>query len=234
MMFDSTVALMRATALHAALLSDGAEIPAVPFWRARCNTLVETLRQEMEDRSFPVTDIQEVCLAQCALLDELTLHALPSRQQEEWLRDTLQMRFHGVRDGAERVWERIDALVDGGHQDVSRLEFYSVLLELGFNGRREDSIAFRERVKWALNRHRRDEAVSSVPGSPEAAMTLANSRRQFGISRVSRARKTVLGVIAGLIAMASLWTAFDAALDAAIRRLPQTSATQSDPTERSQ
>ncbi|MGF6384744.1 DotU family type IV/VI secretion system protein [Paraburkholderia atlantica] len=227
MMFDSTVALMRATALHAALLSDGAQMPAIPFWRARCSTLVETLQQQMQDRNFPATDIEEVSLAQCVLLDELTLHALPSNQHEEWLRDTLQRRFHGVRDGPALVWERIETVVDGGGRDLACLEFYSMLLGLGFDGGRRDANAYLERAKSAANSHRCDTAVLSTSDVPDTAMTLSNSIRPSDRSRIPHLRRTVAGFIAGAIAVASLWAALDLGLDAAIRGLPQPSSQQS-------
>ncbi|MGF6969939.1 type VI secretion system protein ImpK [Paraburkholderia sp. WC7.3g] len=235
-MSDSTAALMRPTALHAALLSNGAEIPAIPFWRARCGTLVETLQQEMQDRTFPATDIQEVSLAQCVLLDELTLHALPSRQHEEWLRDPLQMRFHRVRDGAARVWERIDAVMDGGHQDLARLKFYSMLLGLGFDGGREDANEHLERAKSALNRHTRDKAVLSKSDSSQTAMIRTSSLRPPCMSRISRISTITGAAVAGAIAVASLWAAFDLSPEVQTRRLPQTSSQQSNPgqTERSQ
>ncbi|MEM5296708.1 DotU family type IV/VI secretion system protein [Burkholderia sp. JPY481] len=227
MMFDSTVALMRATALHAALLSDGAQMPAIPFWRARCSTLVETLQQEMQDRNFPPTDIQEVSLAQCVLLDELTLHALPSNQHEEWLHDSLEMRFHRVRDGAALVWDRIEAVVDGGGRDLAGLEFYSMLLGLGFDGGRGDANAYLERAKSALNWRRCDTAVLSTPYAPETAMSPSNSLRPANRSRISLSRRTAGGLIAGAIAVASLWAALGVSLDIAIRDLPETSSRQS-------
>ncbi|MCC8402589.1 DotU family type IV/VI secretion system protein [Paraburkholderia sp. MMS20-SJTN17] len=226
------VALMRSTALHAALLSGGAEIPAIAFWRARCSTLVGTLQQDMQDRNLPATDIREFSLAQCVLLDELTLHALPSRQHEEWLADPLQTRFHGVRDGAARVWERIDAVVNDNRQDVARFEFYSVLLELGFDGGRANATTCLERLKSALNSHRRGIAVLSLPAPGETTVTLTNSPRRPLMRRISCIRGTACGVIAGAIAVASLWTALDLGLDAAIRCSAQTPATQSIPIQR--
>ncbi|MBB5508817.1 DotU family type IV/VI secretion system protein [Paraburkholderia atlantica] len=226
-MFDSIVALMRATALHAALLSDGAEMPAIPFWRARCSNLVETLQQQMQDRSFPATDIKEVSLAQCVLLDELTLHALPSKQHEEWLRDPLQKRFHGVRDGAALVWERIEAVVNGGGRDLAWLEFYSVLLGLGFDGGRGDTNAYLKRAKSTSNSHRCDTAVLSISDVPDTAMTLSNSIRPSDRSHVPHLRRTVAGFIVGAIAVASLWAVLGLSRDAAIPGLPQSSSQQS-------
>jgi type VI secretion system protein ImpK len=236
-MFDSMVALMRPTALHAALLSDGAQIPAIQFWRARCGTLAQTLQQEMQDRSFSATDIQEISLAQCVLLDELTLHALPSRQHEDWLRDPLQRRFHGVSDGAARVWARIEASVDGGHPDHSRLEFYGILLGMGFDGGRDDATAYLDRVKSALNWHRHDDAALSPPDSPAPVMTLASPLPPPRLTRLRRSPGGVIaGVVAGAIVVASLWTVLDRGLDATARGLSRAPATQGNPiqTERSQ
>ncbi|WP_233837986.1 DotU family type IV/VI secretion system protein [Paraburkholderia sp. ZP32-5] len=165
-MSDSIATLVRATALCAALLRGGAEIPAIHIWRARCSALVETLRQAMQDAQYPAALIDEASLAQSVLLDELTLRALPLAQHTEWSRESLQMRFHRVRDGASRVWERIDALLDKRHHDQAALELYGILLELGFSGGRADADACRRRVKLA---------VSRLPGSDTSAPVLAKN-----------------------------------------------------------
>lgn len=129
MMSDSTVTFLRPTVLHAALLRGGAELPAIHLWRARCATLVETLRQDMEDGGYPATDIDEVSLVQCVLLDELTLRALRPQQQGEWLRETLQARFHGLHDSVVNVRARIDEVLRGERHNRAALELYGALLE---------------------------------------------------------------------------------------------------------
>src|SRR5579863_1338259 len=91
--------LLRDTALHVALLSSGAQIPATHSWRARCVALVEDLRQSMRDAGYLDAEIDEVSLAQCTLLDDVTLRALSAAQRGDWSRESLQVRFHDTQDG---------------------------------------------------------------------------------------------------------------------------------------
>ncbi|HEY2021842.1 DotU family type IV/VI secretion system protein [Paraburkholderia sp.] len=205
-MSNPIATLMRPTALHAALLLGGAEIPALHVWRARCSALVETLRQAMEDVQCPAACIDEVSLAQSVLLDELTLRALPRSQHGEWSRESLQMRFHGLSDGASRVWQCIDALLDNGRHDRAALELYGVLLALGFCGGRTDADACRRRVKLAVS-----GPVFGWGAAPVAAATIVsppqrpdNSYARL-IPRVSRTRLIVIGsIVAAIAILASL------------------------------
>jgi type VI secretion system protein ImpK len=223
MMSDSIATLMRATALYAALLRGGAEIPPVHVWRARCSALVETLRQAMQDVQCPAAYIDEVSLAQSVLLDELTLRALPLTQQGEWARESLQMRFHGLRDGASRVWERIDALLDHGRHDRAALELYGILLELGFSGGRADADACRRRVKLAVRRLAYGEGAAPVPATSIVSPPRVSDRsRARSMSSASRPRWIVIGsIVAAMAVLASLWIVFNASLHPMIDRLPR-------------
>jgi len=227
MMFESPATLMRATALHAALLRDGAEIHAIHFWRARCSALIETLQQQMQDAKYPRANIDEVSLAQSILLDELTLRTLPHERRDEWLREPLQMRFHGLHDGAERVWKRIDALLAGSHQDHDALELYGVVLELGFDGGRADADACRQRVKSVLNRVARGHANQPTFVSTKTADNLVSVISS--LPRTSHrpwSAKGLIVTIVAIIAIASLWIAFDVHLDAVVGRLSGASISQ--------
>ncbi|MCC8395680.1 DotU family type IV/VI secretion system protein [Paraburkholderia sp. MMS20-SJTR3] len=208
---------LRATALHAELLGCGAAIPDIHSWRARCGTLVETLRDDLRDASCPPARIDEISLAQCVLLDELTLRVLPLRQQHEWLRESLQMRFHRVSDGAVRVRARIDALLATGRQDAGLLELYGIVLELGFDGDRESAGACLQRVKSAL-----DRLAPAEPASSGAIQTTSTGAAK-GATASSRAELTrwIAGVVmVAAVAIGTLWIAFDASLRSAIGRLP--------------
>jgi len=221
-MSDSIATLMRATALHAALLRGGAEIPATHVWRARCSALVEQLRQAMQDAQYPAACIEEVSLAQSVLLDELTVRTLPLPQHREWARESLQMRFHGLREGASRIWERIDALLDNRRHDRVALELYGILLELGFAGGRADADAYRRRMKSAMSRLAcGDEAAPIAATSNVSPPRVSDVSRARLISSTSRSPWIVVGsIVAAMAVLASLWMMFKASPHAAIDRLP--------------
>jgi|GEM_PF-3577944 len=219
-MSDSIATLMRATALHAALLRGGAQIPAIHDWRARCSGLVETLRQVMREAGYPEARIDEVSLAQSVLLDELTLRVLPVTQHDEWSRESLQMRFHGLRDGASRVWARIDTLPGTGRHDRAALQLYGILLELGFSGGRADADACRRRVKSAVNRPVCGGKATPVAATnPALPARLSDTSGARLISNTSHSRWIVIGsIVAAISVLASLWIVFNPDARATIDR----------------
>ncbi len=179
----------------------------------------------MKDGGYASRDITEASLAQCFLLDELTLRALPPAQQDEWLRETLQARFHGLHDGAVNVRERIDEVLRGERHGHGALEFYSVLLEVGFDGGLKDATVCRERVGLALKRPGNVAAPKSSTSPAEyGRAAIASNSRKDSVSR-QRTRWIAAGAVV-VAAILSLWTAFDRSLNAAIDRLPQTPISQ--------
>jgi type VI secretion system protein ImpK len=222
MISDSPVTLLRATALHVALLSSGASIPAVHLWRARCITLVEELRQAMQDAESPKTDLDEASLAQCVLLDELTLRVLPSASHGEWLREPLQVRFHGVQDGDKRVWERIDSSLRNGRQDRSALELYGIVLDLGFDGGRDNTDAYRLRVRSMLDHGARSDDRKSGHVPVNSATTTVNpcppSHTSFAPG-TSYMRRLACCAIVVAVAVALLWLASDFSPTTAVEHL---------------
>lgn len=92
--------LLRDTVLHLALIADGAGLPAPHCWRARCITLVDELTAAMRDAGYSDALIDEVGFAQCVLLDDATLRALPPERRNDWSRALLQARY---QDNADRV-----------------------------------------------------------------------------------------------------------------------------------
>ncbi|SMG54122.1 type VI secretion system protein ImpK [Paraburkholderia susongensis] len=180
----------------------------------------------MHDAGYPPSDADEISLAQSVLLDELTLQALPSGQQGEWLREPLQMRFHGLHDGAARVWERIDALLDGVCQDRAALELYGIVLELGFDGGRRDAGACRQRIKSVLNPLARGQATKSISISTETVETTETAVAMTRAVSPSRMYWIAGGAIVAAVAVVLLWLTFDISLDAAADRLSGQSAMQ--------
>ncbi|AOJ72701.1 MULTISPECIES: DotU family type IV/VI secretion system protein [Burkholderia] len=123
--------LLQDTMLHIALLTEGARISRVHDWRARCIALVKQFEQAMQDGGYRGGVANELGLAQCVLLDEITMRSLSSEQQDEWLRELLQFRFHSTRDGLSKVRARVDRLLKMHSANAELLEMYSLFYELG-------------------------------------------------------------------------------------------------------
>jgi len=166
--------LMHDTALHLALLSHGAQLPPLHVWRARCAGLAETLAQALRDRGYADAAVSEIGLAHCVLLDEVTLRSLPPGQRDDWMRETLQARFHAAQDGTSRVRVRIEALLNSAAPSPALLDWYDLVLELGFLAGRDLRQAYRRRLAAAAGRHPEETAGARAEpaggaGAPEQA-----------------------------------------------------------------
>ncbi|WP_240702203.1 DotU family type IV/VI secretion system protein [Trinickia terrae] len=219
MMLDSSVTslrtLLRNTALHVALLTGGAQISATHSWRARCVTLVEELRQSMRDAGYLDAEIDETGLAQCTLLDDVTLRALSAAQRGDWSRESLQVRFHDTQDGAEIVCERIDALLLGEHLTPGSLELYRLVLELGFRGGPAERDSYRQRVSAALSK-----MVSKEEPQPPIR-TLAETAVIASSQDEPRRRWPTWGASFSVVGAVVLWLLLNAYLDRSVSRLPE-------------
>ncbi|MCW0098691.1 DotU family type IV/VI secretion system protein, partial [Burkholderia pseudomallei] len=123
--------LLQDTMLHVALLTEGARISRVHDWRARCIALVRQFEQAMQDGGYRGGIANELGLAQCVLLDEMTMRNLSPEQKEEWLRELLQFRVHSTRDGLGQVRARVDRLSSAHSANTELLEMYSLFYEFG-------------------------------------------------------------------------------------------------------
>ncbi|WP_207004147.1 DotU family type IV/VI secretion system protein [Trinickia mobilis] len=208
-------ALLRDTALHVALLTGGAQIPAVHSWRARCIALVDGLQQAMRDAGYLDAEIDEVSLAQCTLLDDVTLGALPAAQRGDWSRESLQVRFHDTQDGAEIVCERIDVLLLGEPLTPASLEMYRLVLELGFKGGQAERESYRQRVSAALNKMGRLEDPEPMQTLAETAAAVVRDQGD------TRRRLPTWGAIFAVAGAAVLWLLLDSHLDRSVARLPE-------------
>jgi type VI secretion system protein ImpK len=221
-MLDSPVtslrALLRDTALHVALLTGGAQISAVHSWRARCIALIEQREQAMRDTGYTVAEIDEVSLAQCTLLDDLTLRALSTSQRGDWSRESLQVRFHDTQDGAEIVCERIDTLLLGEHLTPVSFELYRLVLELGFKGGQAERDSYRQRVLTALNKTERLEEPQFVQTLAETTVMMVPDQ---GGMRRRLSRLSIGGAIFAMAGAAVLWLLLNAYLNHSVAHLPE-------------
>jgi type IV/VI secretion system ImpK/VasF family protein len=191
---------LRDTTLYAALLANGAQIHAIHSWRGRCIKLVEDLQQAMRDAQYVGKEIDEVSLVQCVLLDEITLRASAEAGRGEWMREPLQLRFHGTRDSLPRVFERICAAMHNGRCRPVLRELNTALLELVFEGENKD---------WPVS-GQREQATPCVTELPP--------RISSHPKRLSRCGPICVAMLAVGLAGA-LWLGWNARLESALKQV---------------
>ncbi|MET3215385.1 UNVERIFIED_ORG: type VI secretion system protein ImpK [Burkholderia territorii] len=219
MTLDSSGAALRAslqeTVLHVALLAQGASIPEVHAWRARCVGLVERLAQAMRDDGRPSDIVRDVGIAQCMLLDEVTLRYLPAGRREEWLRETLLFRFHRAHGTASRPAAQIDALLNGPYSEATLLNRYSTLLGLEASHQRDASRACLDTAYPATSQlepgaaDAGSEPMLRLPWPACSAATVA-----------VRTWKLLRPTLFATVVLAVVWIFCDVSLRRAVERLP--------------
>jgi len=127
--------LLRDTALLVTTLSQADKTVSVAVLRQSCYQLMSEFSAELEQRGV-ATDVREDALyAQCGLLDEAVLRALPPDDRPQWDAHPLQIERNGHHDAGERVFERLTLRMRETLPNLDLLEAYAAILGLGFMGR---------------------------------------------------------------------------------------------------
>lgn len=130
--------LFRDTAMQVILLADGATPPDANSWRAHAIDMVAQLRSALHEHQVPEAMVDEICYAQCALLDEQAL-AQMARSNEAawsvWAAEPLQVHFFGNYNAGEEVYQRIATLLLQPTPSPLLVGSYRTMLSLGFIGR---------------------------------------------------------------------------------------------------
>jgi len=170
--------LFRDTALQVALLAGQPVIADAALWRARCDELVEALQLRLKDAGLSPALVSEISHAQCALLDESALRALPEGQRDGWAAEPLQVRFFQSYNAGETVFEQIEKLLRQTTPDPALVETYLIILGLGFLGRyRSEDEPDRKRTVQAL------QHFDPVPHAQPALLIKAGSNAWFSAWR---------------------------------------------------
>jgi type VI secretion system protein ImpK len=127
--------LLRDTALLVTTLGPGGSAMDAAQLRHRCRRLIEDFSQALERRGYPGDVRREAVIAQCGLLDETALRALPTDMRAGWELKPLQVEQFNVHDAGETVFDRLDARMSEASPQVALLECYSAILGMGFVGR---------------------------------------------------------------------------------------------------
>jgi hypothetical protein len=101
--------LLRDTALLVTTLSQGGKTESITVLRQRCQQLMSGFSTALEQRGV-AADVKEDALnAQCGLLDEAVLPALPMDDKPHWGAQPLQVERNGRHDAGEHVFDRLTA-----------------------------------------------------------------------------------------------------------------------------
>jgi hypothetical protein len=212
--------LLHDTALHIALLTQGAQSASLDAWRARCAALIDQVTRTLRDDGAEAAWVDEVSLSLCVLLDGVTLRQLPVERHPDWLREALQMRFHATDAGTRRICASLDALLDDGVASPERIEWYCLLMEMGlFDGLPErDDYDWRLLVSTSNERGADDIADEGVPWRngerrdwPKAAVTLPASPGRA--ASTPRIRSVGVSVALALACVALAWGLADLYLE---------------------
>jgi len=127
--------LLRDTAVLVTTLSPGGKDVSVTALRQRCHQLMSEFSAALEHRGVTADVREDALYAQCGLLDEAVLRALPMDDKPQWDAHPLQVEHNGRHDAGERVFERLTLRMRETLPNVDLLEGYAAILGLGFMGR---------------------------------------------------------------------------------------------------
>ncbi len=127
--------LLRDTALFVKTLSQSDKTDSVTVLRQNCHQLMSEFSAALKQRGATVDVREDALYAQCGLLDEAVLRALPTDEKSQWDTHPLQVERNGRHDAGERVFERLTLRMRETLPNVDLLEAYAAVLGLGFMGR---------------------------------------------------------------------------------------------------
>ncbi|AIS97597.1 hypothetical protein BTHA_4970 [Burkholderia thailandensis MSMB59] len=205
--------LLQDTMLHVALLTEGARISRVHDWRARCIALVRQFEQAMQDGGYRGGIANELGLAQCVLLDEMTMRNLSPEQKEEWLRELLQFRFHSTSDGLGQVRARVDRLSSAHSANTELLEMYSLFYEFGL---------LEDRKGAALAGALASEAKPALGKKTAKAPEIWNESGPSDEAAHGRPWR-IVGSLLAFAALMTMWLVIDARLSREVEQMGVTS-----------
>ncbi|MEX3693400.1 DotU family type IV/VI secretion system protein [Paraburkholderia sp. BR14263] len=209
--------LLRDTALLVTTLGTGGVVKDADGLRNRCRELIDHFSQALERRSYPDDVRREAVIAQCGLLDETVLRALPTEMRAGWELKPLQVEQFNLHDAGESVFDRLEVRMretsTRGVLKIELLECYSAILGVGFVGRyARDGEGKRIALIATLNAQL--EKLRSPSGRPFVA-DRAGRRLSDWFYRLSP------WAIAGLACMVAVivWVVWAAALDVQLAHL---------------
>lgn len=204
-------AVLQDTYLLVVELRQGASVQGSPnLWR-HCTEQVENTRRNLETAGTSQRSIDQICYAQCALLDETVLGHAKDAAHAAWASTPLQAHFFSRHQAGTQLYEDIRETLAEPAPDKLVLTCYHRVLMLGFQGRYQGAQApEREQLIKALA-----ERVAPFALGRDSAVLVRSARpgwrRWFGAPW--------LHVLLAGLTLAGLWWALNHALVDAVGNL---------------
>ncbi len=142
-----------------AAAQDGEEL-----WKL-CVAQVEQCRNSLIEADVSQRSVNQICYAQCALLDETVLRNALDRAHAVWAAKPLQAHFFSRHQAGEQLYEDMREALAEPAPDLRVLTCYHRVLLLGFLGRyRTEAAPEREQLLAALGEH--VEPFSAAAATP--------------------------------------------------------------------
>jgi type VI secretion system protein ImpK len=130
-----------------------------------CAAQVEESRNRLIEAGVSQRTINQICYAQCALLDETVMRNAEPATHDYWATKPLQAHFFNRHLAGEQLYEDMREALSEPAPDRRVLTCYQRVLMLGFLGRyQEENDPERERLLAALNEQ--VEPFGSNAGAP--------------------------------------------------------------------
>lgn len=143
-----------------------------------CAAQVEEARNRLIEAGMSQRTINQICYAQCALLDETVMRNAQPATRDYWTAKPLQAHFFNRHQAGEQLYEDMREVLSEPAPDHRVLTCYQRVLMLGFLGRYEtESDPERERLLAALSEQVEPFGASS--GAPLLVRAGGGSLRRW-------------------------------------------------------
>ncbi|UFH51056.1 DotU/TssL family secretion system protein [Pseudomonas sp. KNUC1026] len=202
--------LLHSTWLLACELRHGAAPVDGEQLQRRCREQIESVREALSLESDAQAWAEQVCLVQCAVLDEAVMACTSGTIRERWQVQPLQARYLGHHQAGELLYERMDqALREPATNTVLITLFHRALL-LGFEGRHaQGSAPVSNGCRLCRNALWRLSLPSTLGPAP--------ARITWPVRRMLR--HPMLHLACAALLVAGAWRLADASLDASLQNL---------------
>ncbi|MDU4253046.1 type VI secretion system protein TssL, short form [Pseudomonas sp.] len=145
-------ALLQDTYLLVVELQQGAmTLDGDALWK-HCTAQIEHCRNSLIEAGMSQRGINQICYAQCALLDEMVMRRASRPSYDVWSAKPLQAHFFNRHQAGEQLYEDMREALAEPAPDLRVLTCYQRVLMLGFLGRYpQQDDPERERLLSALN-----------------------------------------------------------------------------------
>ncbi|WP_447748185.1 type VI secretion system protein TssL, short form [Pseudomonas nicosulfuronedens] len=120
------------------------------LWK-HCAAQVEHCRNSLIDAGASQRTINQICYAQCALLDETVMRHAKPESRDLWSAKPLQAHFFSRHQAGDQLYEDMREALAEPAPDLRVLTCYQRVLMLGFLGRYQLEDSERERLLSTLN-----------------------------------------------------------------------------------